>query len=140
MVWANCKAAGSGRVAGDGKILYSVGVLARWSIGEFELAILLSISMLRDAAYGVTVRAAVSKRLGRECAIGAVYTTLQRLEAKGLVQSSTSDPTPVRGGRAKRYYRLTAAGERAIRQAQATAERLWSGAGLRLSGLRWSSK
>jgi PadR family transcriptional regulator, regulatory protein PadR len=103
------------------------------SIGEFELAILLSVGLLRDEAYGVAVRGTVSKRLGRDCSIGAVYTTLQRLENKGLVKSWTSDPTPVRGGRAKRYFELTAAGDRAIRQAQTTAQRLWSGAGLRLS-------
>ena len=103
------------------------------SIGEFELAILLSVGLLRDEAYGVAVRGTVSKRLGRDCSIGAVYTTLQRLENKGLVKSWTSDPTPVRGGRAKRYFELTAAGDRAIRQAQTTAQRLWSGAGLRWS-------
>jgi PadR family transcriptional regulator PadR len=114
-------------------MLYTVGVMASRSIGEFELAILLSVGSLRDDAYGVAVRAAVSKRLGRECSIGAVYTTLQRLENKGFVKSWTSDPTPVRGGRAKRYFELTAGGERAIRQAQATAHRLWSGAGLRFS-------
>jgi DNA-binding PadR family transcriptional regulator len=107
--------------------------MAPRAIGEFELAILLSIASLRDDAYGVAVRAAVSKRLGRECSIGAVYTTLTRLENKNLIKSWTSDPTPVRGGRAKRYFELTAAGERAIRQAQATAQRLWRGAGLRLS-------
>jgi PadR family transcriptional regulator, regulatory protein PadR len=103
------------------------------SIGEFELAVLLCVGVLRDDAYGVAVRGAVSKRLGRECSIGAVYTTLQRLENKGFVRSWTADPTPVRGGRAKRHFALTAAGERAIRQAQATAQRLWSGSGLRVS-------
>lgn len=108
--------------------------MASRSVGEFELAILLSIGLLRDDAYGVTVRAAASKRLGRDCSIGAVYTTLQRLENKGFVTSATSDPTPVRGGRAKRRFTLTAAGSRAIRQAQATAQRLWSGSGLKWSG------
>ena len=65
---------------------------------------------------------------------GAVYTTLQRLESKGLVESWVSDPTPVRGGRAKRCFAVTAAGERAIRDARATLRRLWSGRGLRWSG------
>jgi DNA-binding PadR family transcriptional regulator len=107
--------------------------MASRSIGEFELAVLLCVGLLRDDAYGVAVRAAVSKRLGRECSIGAVYTTLQRLENKGFVKSRTADPTPVRGGRAKRYYALTAAGDRAIRQAQATAARLWRASGLKVS-------
>jgi DNA-binding PadR family transcriptional regulator len=103
------------------------------SIGEFELAVLLCVGGLGDDAYGVAVRQAVSKRLGRDCSIGAVYTTLQRLENKGFVKSWTGDPTPVRGGRAKRHFELTAAGDRAIRQAQTTAQRLWGRSGLRLS-------
>src|SRR5918995_3462706 len=114
------------------KMYYTVGVMTSRSIGEFELAVLLCIGLLRDEAYGVAVRGAVSKRLGRECSIGAVYTTLQRLENKGFVKSRTSDPTPVRGGRAKRCFTLTAAGQRAIRQAHATAQRLWSSGGLRV--------
>jgi DNA-binding PadR family transcriptional regulator len=104
------------------------------SIGGFELAILLCVDALGDDAYGVAVRGAVSKRLGRDCAIGAVYTTLQRLEKKGLVESWMSEPTPRRGGRAKRHFALTAAGHRALRQARSTAQRLWSGV-----GLEWSS-
>jgi DNA-binding PadR family transcriptional regulator len=108
--------------------------MATRSIGEFELAVLLCVGLLRDDAYGVAVRGAVSKRLDRDCSIGAVYTTLQRLEDKGFVTSWTCDPTPVRGGRAKRCFSVTAAGDRAIRQAQATAQRLWSG-----SRLKWSN-
>jgi PadR family transcriptional regulator, regulatory protein PadR len=115
-------------------MFYTVGIMTTRSIGEFELAVLLCVGLLGDDAYGVSVRGAVSKRLGRDCSIGAVYTTLQRLENKGFVQSWTSDPTPVRGGRAKRCFALTAAGHHAIRQAQATARRLWSGAGLKLAG------
>jgi PadR family transcriptional regulator, regulatory protein PadR len=115
------------------KIFDRVGDMNSRSLGEFELAVLLCVGLLRDDAYGVAVRGAVSKRLGRDCSIGAVYTTLQRLENKGFVKSWMSDPTPVRGGRAKRYFALTAAGDRAIRQAQATAQRLWSRSGLRLS-------
>ena len=104
------------------------------SVGEFELAVLLCVSLLGDAAYGASVRRAVSQRLNRDCSVGAVYTTLQRLESKGLVESWVSDPTPVRGGRAKRCFAVTAAGNRAIRDAQATLRRLWSGHGLRWSG------
>lgn len=108
--------------------------MAPRSVGEFELAVLLCVSLLGDSAYGAEVRRAVSQRLNRDCSVGAVYTTLQRLEDKGLVESWASDPTPVRGGRAKRYFRMTAAGNRAIRDAQATLRRLWSGRGLRWSG------
>lgn len=115
------------------EIFYTVVVMTTRALGEFELAVLVCVGVLGADAYGVAVRGAVSKRLGRECAIGAVYTTLQRLENKGFVRSWTSDPTPVRGGRAKRCFALTAAGQRVIRQAQARAQRLWSGSGLRLS-------
>jgi len=104
------------------------------TVGEFELAVLLCVSALGDEAYGAAVRRAVSQRLNRDCSVGAVYTTLQRLEDKGLVESWTSDPTPVRGGRAKRCFTVTAPGEHAIRDAQATLRRLWSGHGLRWSG------
>src|SRR5215207_2921270 len=97
------------------------------SIGEFELAVLLCVSLLGDAAYGASVRRAASQRLNRDCSVGAVYTTLQRLEDKGLVKSWVSDPTPIRGGRAKRCFAVTTAGTRAIRDAEATLRRLWSG-------------
>ena len=102
-------------------------------MGELELAILLSVGALGDDAYGVAIREAVSKRLVRDTSVGAVYTTLQRLENKGMLKSSTADPTPVRGGRAKRYFALTASGQRALRDAQTTAVRLWGGSKLGLS-------
>lgn len=116
-------------------MLYTVVHMASRSMGEFELAVLLSIGDLGEDAYGVTIGEAASKRLGRACSIGALYTTLQRLENKGLVKSRTSDPTPVRGGRARRYFTLSAAGKRALRQAQETAQLLWGGSGLRFSGV-----
>jgi PadR family transcriptional regulator, regulatory protein PadR len=105
------------------------------SIGEFELAVLLCVSSLGENAYGVAVRTALAQRLGRDYSIGAVYTTLQRLENKGFVKSWTSDPTPVRGGRAKRYFEVTATGNRAIRVAQARTKRLWRGSRVRFSGI-----
>src|SRR5688500_11634583 len=112
----------------------TVGIMASRSIGEFELAVLLCVGLLGDDAYGVAVRVVVSKRLGRDCSVGAVYTTLQRLENKGLVRSWTSDPTPVRGGRSRRCFAMTGAGNQAIRGAQTTVRRLWSDHGLRWSG------
>ena len=96
------------------------------SLGEFELAVLLSLASLDDA-YGASIRREVSRRLGRDCTVGAVYTTLQRLEDKHLITSWTSDPTPVRGGRSRRCYTVTPAGDRALRTARETRERLWKG-------------
>ena len=72
------------------------------NLGELEQLILLAILRLRDDAYGVTIRAELAERAGRTVAPGALYTTLERLEIKGLIVSRMSDPTPQRGGRAKR--------------------------------------
>jgi DNA-binding PadR family transcriptional regulator len=83
-------------------------------LGEFEHLILLAILRLSDSAYGMSVRREIADRTGRDVSIGAVYATLDRLAAKGLVTSAMSDPTPERGGRAKRSFRLTGAGIEAV--------------------------
>jgi PadR family transcriptional regulator len=84
------------------------------NLGEFEQVILLAILRLRDDAYGVTIRAELANRAGRTVAPGALYTALDRLESKGLIASRMSDPTPQRGGRAKRHVTVTAAGMKAL--------------------------
>ena len=101
------------------------------SLGELELAVLLSVARLGNAAYGAEVRRDVSERLGRAYSVGAVYTTLQRLEDKRLLRSAMSDPTPVRGGRAKRCFQVTAAGDRAMLRARERAIAAWQGVGVR---------
>jgi DNA-binding PadR family transcriptional regulator len=88
------------------------------SLGEFEQIVLLAVLRLDDAAYGVTIRAEIAARTGRETSPGALYTTLDRLEDKGFVASRLGEPTAERGGRAKRYYTVTAKGVRAIVRAQ----------------------
>ena len=88
--------------------------MPRHLLGEFEKAVLLALVRLRDNAYGVTIRQELTKRLDRDVAIGAVYTTLSRLEEKGYVSSNIGDPTPERGGRSKRYFRLEAPGAEAL--------------------------
>ena len=96
------------------------------SLGQFEQLVLTAILSLHEDAYGVTIHSKV-KELARPKAVslGAVYVTLDRLEDKGLVKSWLSDPTPERGGRAKRCYRLDALGERALRESAVTAKRIW---------------
>src|SRR5438045_9765114 len=98
------------------------------ALGNFEQLVITAILSLREDAYGVTIHAKVAE-LARPKAVslGAVYVTLDRLEDKGLVSSWLSDPTPERGGRAKRCYRLEALGERALDESAATAKRLWDG-------------
>jgi PadR family transcriptional regulator PadR len=115
-------------------MFYIVKLMTSRPIGEFELAVLLCVNSVGDDAYGASIRRAVSQRLNRDCSVGAVYTTLQRLEDKGLVKSWTSDPTPVRGGRSRRCFAVTGAGNQAIRSAQTTLRRLWRDHGLRWSG------
>jgi DNA-binding PadR family transcriptional regulator len=97
------------------------------SLGEFEQVVLLAILRLGEGAYGVTVGAEITACTGREPAPGALYTTLDRLEDKGLVSSRMGDPTPQRGGRAKRYFTLTANGLAAIARAQQAYRRLLEG-------------
>jgi DNA-binding PadR family transcriptional regulator len=79
-------------------------------LGEFEHLVLLAVLRLGADAYGMRVRREISDRTGRDVSIGAVYATLDRLAAKGLVGSALADPTPERGGRAKRSFHLTGAG------------------------------
>jgi DNA-binding PadR family transcriptional regulator len=90
-------------------------------VGEFEQLVLMTILRLGDGAYGATVRDEIAGRVGRDVSLSAVYTTLERLEDKALLKSRLGEPTPERGGRRKRYFALTAAGERAL---QASWQRL----------------
>ncbi len=88
---------------------------------------LLSILRLDDDAYGVRIREEIAEHTGRSTAPGALYTTLERMEDKGFVSSRIGDPTPERGGRAKRYYRVTAAGVKAVKRAQQAYQSLLDG-------------
>src|ERR1700722_16457017 len=95
------------------------------SLGQFEQLVLTAILTLREHAYGVTIHAKIEQLAApKAVALGAVYVTLDRLEDKGLISSRLSDPTPERGGRSKRYYRLEALGERALEESVATTKRV----------------
>jgi DNA-binding PadR family transcriptional regulator len=83
-------------------------------LGSLEHIVLLALVRLDDNAHGMIVRREIEERTGRNVSIGAVYATLERLEAKGYVSSFTGEPTPERGGRAKRLFRVEAAGKRAL--------------------------
>lgn len=98
------------------------------SLGQFEQLVLTAILARRDDAYGVSIHSKVQELAHpKAVSLGAVYVTLDRLEDKGLVSSWLSDPTPERGGRAKRCYRLEALGERALEESAVTAKRIWDG-------------
>jgi len=81
-------------------------------LGEFEYLLLTAAARLGDDAYGAAMRQEIETATGRRCSIGALYTTLDRLEAKGLVKTWMGDPTPQRGGRPKRMVQVTAEGVR----------------------------
>lgn len=96
------------------------------TLGELDLLLLGAVARLGGEGYGVAIRQEVADRTGREIAIGSVYRSLGALERKGLVLSRQGDPTPVRGGRAKRYFEVTTQGVaalgRALRDLRAVTE------------------
>jgi len=94
---------------------------------DFEQQVLLAAWRLDGDAYGTTVRDELETRTGREVTQGAVYTTLVRLEKKGMLRSRMSDPTPVRGGKAKRFFRITEVGKAGLQAARAAQDSLWEG-------------
>ena len=102
-------------------------------LGPFEQAALIAIFRLGEDAYGLAVLTDVQQRLGRPVAAGAIHTTLERLERKKLVASRLGSGTPVRGGRARRFYRLQPRGVEALNHARRTMERVWR-------GLQWPLK
>jgi DNA-binding PadR family transcriptional regulator len=101
--------------------------MSREALGNFELMVLLAVLRVADAAYGVPIARELEETTGREMLLGSVYAALERLEAKGLVASRLGDPTPERGGRAKKYFTLTAKGLREVRDTQRTLVKLWRG-------------
>ena len=94
-------------------------------LGEFELMILLAVIQLGEEAYGVPISRELESHRGRTVSVGSVYAALERLEAKGLIESSLGDPTPERGGKAKRYFRLTREGLRQVHETRRVLSKLW---------------
>jgi DNA-binding PadR family transcriptional regulator len=96
-------------------------------LGEFEQIVLLAVLRLGDNAYGVPIRLDIEKRTGRRVTVGALYATLDRLEAKGYLHSWFADPTPHRGGRAKRYFKLVASGIKTLAESKTALDSMWRG-------------
>ncbi|MCO4098419.1 MAG: PadR family transcriptional regulator [Gemmatimonas sp.] len=99
------------------------------TLGSLELAALLAVARLGTDAYGLALRRDLAARTGRDYSVGALYTTLQRLEDKGFLTSHATDPLPVRGGRSRRCFTITGAGARALRDAERYAASIWAGVG-----------
>lgn len=100
--------------------------MQRQLLTDFELMILLATLRVGEHAYGVRIADEIERTGGRSVVMGAVYAALDRLERNGLVSSVVGDPTPERGGRAKRYFRVTPRGIRAVRQTQDALVALWT--------------
>ena len=96
-------------------------------LGQFEQHVLAALLRLRGNAYGVTIRREIIERTGRDVAVGAIYATLDRLEAKGYVSSRLGEATPERGGRAKRYFEIEAPGVRALEDSWRMSDQMRAG-------------
>ncbi len=103
-------------------------------LGEFEQVVLLAVLRLGDDAYGVPIRTEIEKRAGRRVTVGALYATLDRLESKQLIHSWFADPTPQRGGRSKRYFKLLPKGVQALEESRDMFNRMWQGVQLKGEG------
>lgn len=97
------------------------------SLGRFQQLVMLAALRLGDDAYGARIQEELESTAGRFVSISTVYVTMERLEKKGFVESWLGEPTPVRGGRSKRFYRLTEDGVRALREARDELFRMWRG-------------
>ena len=96
-------------------------------LGELEQIVLLAVLRLGDEAYAVPILEQIEAQAGRTLARGALYTALDRLEAKGCLRSRLGDPLPERGGRARRYFTVTPAAVKALKQSRLALQRLWDG-------------
>lgn len=96
-------------------------------LGEFEHYLLLTLAQLKGKSYGAEIRNTLKSMINRDSSIGALYATLERMEKKGFVISSVGEPTPERGGRAKRYFELTAEGKTMLRQTHEKLNIMWKG-------------
>ena len=101
--------------------------MPRHLLTDFELMILLATLRVGDAAYGVPIAAEIERTGGRRVVVAAVYTALDRLERNGLVASTIGEPTPERGGRAKRFFQVTPRGMKAVKETQRALVALWRG-------------
>jgi DNA-binding PadR family transcriptional regulator len=101
--------------------------MSRESLGHFELLVLLALLRHGDEAYGVPIAHAIERSTGKRVILASIYNTLERLEEKGLVASKMGEPTSERGGRAKRYFAITAAGFREVKAAKKALTQLWRG-------------
>ena len=97
-----------------------------YSLGEFEEIVLLTVGVLYDDAYGVAIKDEIEQRLKRKVSVGALHSALRRMEKKGFVDSRTGDPDKLRGGKPKRFYKITAFGKEVLEYNKDIRSTLWN--------------
>lgn len=99
--------------------------MKKFQLGEFEEIVLLTVGVLYDDAYGVAIKDDIEKRLDRKVSVGALQSALRRMEKKGFLESREGDPTEQRGGKPKRYFKITAFGKKALEYSKDVRMELW---------------
>lgn len=99
--------------------------MGKHSIGEFEEVVMLTVAILFKDAYGISIKEEIENRLERKVSVGAMRTALNRLEKKGYLDSEFGEATAVRGGKRKRYFKVTPLGKRVLEQVMETRKQLW---------------
>lgn len=100
-------------------------VMKKYQLGEFEEVVMLTVGILYNEAYGVSIKKEIESRLSRKVSVGALQSALQRLEQKGYLKSQEGEATQERAGRPKRYFTITAYGKKAMEYTKSTREELW---------------
>jgi PadR family transcriptional regulator PadR len=100
--------------------------MRKYQLGEFEEIVILTIAILHDGAYGVSIKNEIESRLARNVSLGAMHTALVRLEEKGYIKSVDGETTEERLGRPRKYFQITALGKKAIAHAKSTRDALWN--------------
>jgi DNA-binding PadR family transcriptional regulator len=99
--------------------------MSKYTLGEFEEVVMLTVAILYEKAYGISIKEEIENRLSRSVSVGAMRTTLKRLEKKGLLTSEFGEVTAVRGGKRKRYFKLTQYGKKVLTQVMEERQQLW---------------
>ena len=100
--------------------------MSKFQLGEFEEVVLLTVAILNGEAYGVAIIDEIEKRLKRQVSLGAMQTSLRRLEEKGFLKSEFGEATKIRGGKRKRFFTLTSIGKKALKEAKEQRLGLWN--------------
>src|SRR5689334_25067781 len=100
--------------------------MKKFQLGEFEEVVMLTVGILHDNAYGVSIKKEIETRLKRGVSVGALQTALKRLEDKGYLKSRDGETTEERAGRPKKYFQITALGKKAMEYTKSTRDELWS--------------